>query len=163
HYVPNVVQDRRLSCRTEQEDFINVAFSRWSPETRARCGFFTDAPLYSPARRGRCRRNAPGLKTRATKPCRRGTPRCAVHACSSRHGAAHLFRMRVLRVFFVAAQFPVDRNYRRCKMKCKACQELCRTDSCTVTLCLLSTTDCSIVTLCPTSVLASPFECAHPN
>src|SRR5437899_10349160 len=71
--------------------------------------------------------------------------------------------MRVLRIFFVAAQFPVDGNYRRGNMKCKACQELCRTDSCTVTLCLLSTTDCSIVTLCPTSVLASPLECAHPK
>jgi hypothetical protein len=31
-----------------------------------------------------------------------------LHARSSRRGAANLFRMRVLRVFFVAAQFPVD-------------------------------------------------------
>ncbi len=51
-----------------------------------------------------------------------------VHACSSRHGASNLFRIRVLRVFFVAAQFPVDRNYRRGNMKCKARQELCRSD-----------------------------------
>ncbi len=83
-----------------------------------------------------------------------------VHACSSCHGAANLFRMRVLRVFFVPAQFPVDRNYRRGNMKCKARQELCRTDCCTVMLCLLSTTDCYIVTPCPTSALASPFNCA---
>jgi len=46
-------------------------------------------------------------------------------------------------------------------MECKARQEHCRTDSCTVTLWLLSTTDCSIVTLCPTSALASPLQCAH--
>src|SRR5713226_5236997 len=84
-----------------------------------------------------------------------------VHACSSRHGASNLFRMRVLRVFFVAAQFPVDRNYRRGNMKCKARQVLCRTDSCTVTLCLLSTTDSYIVTFWPTSALASPLQCAH--
>ena len=35
--------------------------------------------------------------------------------------------------------------------------------TCTVTFCLLSTTDCSIVTLRPTSALASPLQCAHPK
>ena len=41
---------------------------------------------------------------------------------------AHGFRMRVLRIFLVAAHFPVDRNYRRGNMNCKAHQELCRRD-----------------------------------
>src|SRR5207302_3263486 len=38
---------------------------------------------------------------------------------------------------------------------------LCRIDSCTVTLWLLSTTDSYIVTFWPTSALASPLQCAH--
>ena len=41
---------------------------------------------------------------------------------------AHRFRMRVLRIFLVAAHFPVDGNYRRGNMNCKAHQELCRRD-----------------------------------
>ena len=61
---------------------------------------------------------------------------------------AHRFRMRVLRIFLVAAHFPVDRNYRRGNMNCKARQELCRSDL------LLP------VTLWPTPALASPLECA---
>src|SRR5437899_11993982 len=50
------------------------------------------------------------------------------HAYSSPAGVPHRFRMRVLRIFLVAAHFPVDGNYRRGNMNCKAHQELCRRD-----------------------------------
>src|SRR5207245_808980 len=100
---------------------------KWSPEPEHAVGFFTGAPLYSAARRGVVGEE-PGSEDPGYKALRRGTARRARAACSSRHGAANLFRMRVLRVFFVRAQFPVDRNYRRGNMKCKARQELCRSD-----------------------------------
>jgi len=54
----------------------------------------TGAPLYSAARPGVAGEEPWG---RATGLQGHAVP---VHACSSRHGAANLFRMRVLRVFF---------------------------------------------------------------
>src|SRR2546422_405504 len=56
----------------------------------------TGAPLYSAARPG-VADEEPWGRGRATVGARHAVP---VHACSSCHGAANLFRMRVLRIFF---------------------------------------------------------------
>ena len=74
---------------------------------------------------------------------------------------AHGFRMRVLRIFLVAAHFPVDRNYRRGNMNCKAHQELCRRDlllprDALAHVTLASLLECALAKNVP----ANPLECA---
>ncbi len=115
---------RRLAClssrswhRIELGAILSVTERPMLKSSWTRCEF-----AGSP---GRWRRKAPGLKTRATGPCVGARHACAY---SSLIGVPRRFRMRVLRIFLVAAHFPVDRNYRRGNMNCKACQELCRSD-----------------------------------